>query len=122
MSWRNRPTHIDYLSSSTDNIAFIDESGTPSLKKVIKSDLQGTTLDENERYFTVTACLIKRTDFEALQDLVMELKFKYWKDALFVYKHRKSEFAFTQGIYVEGKRLLAIILSITLLLFMILVH
>lgn len=86
-NWRNRPTTIDFISKSdVDVIICIDESGDSDLKGVLEALRSGKTPDDNERYFTVTACIIKMDHFEQIRDSVMDLKSKYWSDALYSYK------------------------------------
>lgn len=93
-NWRNRPTTIDYISKSVDYIVSIDESGNANLKQVQKAKRNGTEVADSEKHFTVTACSIAMTDFETARDMVMELKRKYWKDALFEYKGNTKRVCF----------------------------
>ncbi|MGI6299053.1 MAG: DUF3800 domain-containing protein [Saccharofermentanales bacterium] len=78
----------------TEYIAFIDESGTASLKNCKKALMNGSESSHNDRYFTITACLIKRSDYDALRDSVMEIKNKYWRDALYMYKEQEKRICF----------------------------
>lgn len=94
MGWRNRPTNIDYISNTTKTIVFIDESGTSSLKTVTRQNKCNSSTESNDRYFTVTACIISRKDFESLRDSVMDLKNKYWNEAFFEYKGNTKRICF----------------------------
>lgn len=85
-NWRNRPTAIDFIPKSIGHIISIDESGSSSLKQVIKAKNNGSPLADSEKHFTVTACTINMKNFAIARDMVMNLKHKYWKDALFTYK------------------------------------
>ena len=93
-NWRNRPTTIDYISKSVDYIVSIDESGNANLKQVQNAKRNGTEAADSEKHFTVTACSIAMTDFETARDMVMELKRKYWEDALFEYRGNTKRVCF----------------------------
>lgn len=85
-NWRNRPTTIDYISKSVDYIISIDESGNANLGQVQKAKQRGVQAADSERHFTVTACAIAMSNFESSRDMVMDLKRKYWTNALYDYK------------------------------------
>ncbi len=89
-NWRNRPTTIDYLNTELDYIISIDESGSANLRQVLKAKRNGTEAADSEKHFTLTACAIAMTDFLRAQNRVMELKNKYWKDALFEYDGQRK--------------------------------
>lgn len=93
-NWRNRPTTIDYIPKDIDWVIGIDESGSPSLKQVQKAKIACTDAVESERHFTVTAAAIKMSDFITARDMVMELKNKYWHDALFKYRGDEKRICF----------------------------
>ena len=84
-NWRNRPTTIDYVPTSIDYLIGIDESGNSNLKQVLKAKKVGIEPVESEKHFTVTACSIRMSDFQVARDMIMEVKSKYWQDALFSY-------------------------------------
>ena len=102
-NWRNRPTTIDYISKNMNYIISIDESGSASLKQVQKAKRKGTEADNSEKHFTVTACSIAMTDFATARDMVMELKRKYWKDALFEYEGNIKRVCF-HSREIRGRR------------------
>lgn len=93
-NWRNRPTTIDYISEAIDYVVSIDESGSPDLKRVLKAKNEGLSINENEKHFTVTACNIAVRDFNDARDMVMQLKHKYWSNALFYYNNKEKRICF----------------------------
>ena len=94
-NWRNRPTTIDEVNKNdVDVIISIDESGSPSIKPALKAVDTGVPLNISEKHFTVTACTINMSDFERARDMVMDLKHKYWSNALFTYKGREKRVCF----------------------------
>ena len=84
-NWRNRPTTIDHVSNDVDYIISIDENGTSNLQKVLDAKRTGKTVPDSEKHFALTACLIRTSDFPAATDMVMELKHRYWHNAMFSY-------------------------------------
>lgn len=85
-NWRNRPTTIDYIPDGIDYIVSIDESGSSNLKQVLKAKRNGKEPADSEKHFTVTACRISIEHFNQARDMMMELKLRYWENALFNYK------------------------------------
>lgn len=84
-NWRNRPTIIDFVPNDIDYIISIDENGTSNLKRVLDSKRKGKDIPDSEQHFTVTACLIRAKDFLPASEMVMNLKRRYWHNALFSY-------------------------------------
>nr|DAZ62490.1 MAG TPA: Protein of unknown function (DUF3800) [Caudoviricetes sp.] len=84
-NWRNRPTSIDYVPREIDYIISVDESGNSSLEQVLRAKRGGSAVAQSEKHFTITACSIAMSDLEHCRDMVMELKNKYWKHALYNY-------------------------------------
>ncbi len=85
-NWRNRPTTIDYVPEGIDYIISIDESGSSNLKQVLKAKRNGKEPADSEKHFTVTACKISMEKFNQARDMMMEIKHRYWENALFDYK------------------------------------
>ena len=102
-NWRNRPTTIDFLPKEIDYIISIDESGSANLRQVQRAKRNGTEPADSEKHFTVTACSIATSDFETARDMVMTLKYKYWKDALFDYAGHKRRVCF-HSREIRGRR------------------
>lgn len=93
-NWRNRPTLIDYVPKNIDYLVFIDESGNSSLNRVIKASRKGYKVEDNEKHFTITACTIAMQDFESVRDMIMDLKRKYWENALYDYNGKIKRLCF----------------------------
>jgi|Wag4MinimDraft_15_1082655.scaffolds.fasta_scaffold01819_3 hypothetical protein len=77
-NWRNRPTFIDFWPTGIDYTMFIDENGDPELKLIARkiTNLENATNDE--KFFTVTGCIIKRDDYQKICNDMVSLKKKYW--------------------------------------------
>lgn len=93
-NWRNRPTTIDYIPTGIDWVVSIDESGMANLKKVADCRQQGISPPDSEQHFTVTACLMKTSDLEFNRDKVMQIKNRYWADALYDYNGQMKRVCF----------------------------
>lgn len=84
-NWRNRPTTIDVIPNDVDYVISIDENGTSNLKKALQAKRTGKVVTDSEKHFAVTACVIRTRDFTSTAEMVLDLKRRYWKDALFSY-------------------------------------
>lgn len=102
-NWRNRPTTIDEIPTSIDWLIAIDESGSSDLSQVIKAKKSGEELNDGIKQFTVTACALRMKDFCSARDMVMTLKNKYWKNALFEYKGVEKRICF-HSKEIRGRR------------------
>ena len=102
-NWRNRPTTIDEVPRTINWIIAIDESGSSDLKFIKRAVEEGRDIGDGDRQFTVTACAIKTDDFESSRDLVMQVKNKYWENALYNYKGTQKRICF-HSKDIRGKR------------------
>lgn len=84
-NWRNRPTSIERISTSTDWVISIDENGTPSLDRIIAQMISGEVPSMNDQIFVATACLMSLAEFQRVCTDILELKKSMWEDALFTY-------------------------------------
>ena len=85
-NWRNRPTELEKVPENIDYVIALDESGTANLDPVVNSLKNGKAVIDQEKHFTLGAVKIPMDTFEELRDQVMEIKYKYWDDGLFVIK------------------------------------
>lgn len=74
--WTIEPTSVESYFEDDEYIISIDESGTSNIE-----------FDDNDRYFTLTAVIIKKSDFDKSLSLVNSLKNKHWKNGF--YKKKK---------------------------------
>ncbi len=89
-NWQMRPTKLTMVPNDIKALIAIDESGTPDvngLKKNPEMYLNNPSGD----HFTLAACAIKSCDFEETRDLVLSIKYKYWKDGMFNYIRKSKE-------------------------------
>lgn len=93
-NWRNRPTTIELVSKDIDYVISIDENGTGNLKKILQARKAGKTVPESEQHFALTACLIRSADFIPASEMVMELKRRYWDNAIFTYGNTPKRVCF----------------------------
>ena len=85
-NWRNRPTTINHMSQSVNYLIGIDESGNANLKQVQNAKQQGIEPADSEKHFTIIACAINNNNLKHSQDIIMEIKNKYWEDGPFEYR------------------------------------
>ena len=89
MSWRNRPTYKEQWPEAIDFMVFIDENGDSSIKGVMKNLKKNIPVEQNNRYFTITACVISRDTFPKIRQANINLKEKHWKNGLYNYNKKK---------------------------------
>lgn len=93
-NWKNRPTPVEEIPTDVDWVIAIDESGNSDLKYLFKQKEANKSVNESEKHFTVTACALQTSDFELTRDKIMELKNKYWENALYKYKDVEKRVCF----------------------------
>lgn len=74
MPWRMNPLEIEHTKNHNKEFQYImalDETGTPSLN------------DKNDDWFTLTGTVFPLHNFNETIDKIMDLKRKYWEDALY---------------------------------------
>lgn len=107
-NWRNRPTTIEQISPSVNYLIGIDESGSANLKQVQMSKQLGMEPADSERHFTIIACAINNNDLKPSQDIIMEIKNKYWKDGFFNYEGDSKRVCF-HSREIRGKKMHSIL-------------
>lgn len=83
------PTVGELINKDANYIVAIDESGSCSyalyLAKKIRNG-ENFIVDENRRYFTLCAVVMRKSNYIKAQKLVTELKNKYWENGNYNYK------------------------------------
>lgn len=90
-NWRNRPTFIDDLPTDIKYIMFIDENGDPNLKSIERSFLHSYSVRDEDKYFTVTGCVIEREQYKKISNDMLNIKKKYWPDGKYLYGEGKKQ-------------------------------
>ena len=102
-NWRNRPTTADEIPEEIHYVVGIDESGSSNLRPVQKALKKGVSVAENEKHFTIAACSFSLSEFVTARDMIMNLKHKYWNNALFSYKGVEKRVCF-HSREIRGRR------------------
>lgn len=94
MGWRNRPTSKSKWPDNVDVIMFIDENGDTSMKNVKRSITEEKELTINNKYFTITGCVIRKENFEKAKNDIIDIKERHWKEGIFKYKDKEKRVCF----------------------------
>lgn len=104
MGWRNRPTYIHKWPDGVNVTMFLDESGDSYLKSIKKKILRKETINENDKFFTITGCVIKKEDFTSARDGIINLKKKYWEDGKFNYDGKRVKRVCFHSYEIRGRK------------------
>lgn len=88
-NWRSKPTEATTLDEDAEYILYIDENGHNNLKNIINCIDNSKEVDENEKYFNVTAVLMKYDEFLKIASSFSKIKHKYWENGKYNYKGRE---------------------------------
>ena len=94
MDWKDRPTSIEYCPDDVELIMGLDENGTANHKGVRKRIEQGKPIDDNDRFFTLTGTLLNTGNYLTLAERMNIIKYRYWKDGLYLYKNTHKRVCF----------------------------
>lgn len=83
MDWKDTPLKLDTISNQVDYIFSIDECGTSVITGI-------NNFEKHQSLFTLSGIKIPVAKFEESKDTVMNLKEKYWTNAL--YKNERVVF------------------------------
>lgn len=84
INWWEYPQKIKYWASNIDYVMFIDENGNSgAINKIFQKRLNGETVSDDEKYFTITGCIFKKRDYSIMRNNIRKLKEKYWKDGYY---------------------------------------
>ncbi|MDD2498502.1 MAG: DUF3800 domain-containing protein [Desulfitobacteriaceae bacterium] len=90
IGWEERPTCIENWEEDFDYIVFLDENGSPDLKHVKKQVKENRPIDESNKYFTLTGCIMERSAFPESRRYILQIKYKYWHNGVFYYEKWKE--------------------------------
>ena len=77
----NSMTHINSEFDNYNKIIFFDENGSSSaLKSIKKAIINGEKVDEDRRYFTLTACIFEKDRYYSAINLLKSLVAKFWNN------------------------------------------
>ena len=81
-NWKEKPIAIsNWNYSICDYVMFIDENNDNALvEKVRDAMICGGTITSDERFFTITGCIFKQSDYAKAKIKIDSLKRKYWNN------------------------------------------
>ena len=79
--WYDRPQRINnWYDLDVSNIVFIDENGSEESKTLKDKIIRNIPLTDDEKYFTLTACVFDKSSYSKASYKIQRLKYKYWRD------------------------------------------
>lgn len=76
-----KPTEFIGFGPTINTIVCFDENGSSQALDYVKRQLVlGRTIDEGRRYFTLTGCIFKKSEYDNAKYLITKLKKQYWKE------------------------------------------
>ncbi len=78
--WRTEPTLIPDWPDGVSYCLFVDESGTSVLKGVRKCLRRNREIPFYDRFFIITGCAMRLTDYTRLRDSFLDIKKRFWRD------------------------------------------
>lgn len=94
INWTNRPTEIINWESDVDYVMFVDENGDNDISRILKFISQRKDIDINDKFFTITGCILKKTDYIEAKKELNNLKNKYWNNGNFDYDGKIQKVCF----------------------------
>lgn len=90
-NWTDKPESIKEWKSNIDYIIFLDENNCDDMTNIIKKISNNLPINNDEKFFTLTGCIISIEDYEILKNDFESLKLSYWKNAQY-YNEKKEEY------------------------------
>ena len=87
--WKTRPTDIALWENEIQYILFVDENNGDNVAQIAKKLKQKKEIRPDERFLTLTGCIIEKKHYEQLKEEFEFIKYKYWTDAK--YFHEKNQ-------------------------------
>ena len=83
-NWYDRPQRINnWYDLDISNIIFIDENGSEECKKLKEKVKNNIHLTDDEKYFTLTACIFNKESYSNTSIKIKKLKYKYWTKGMY---------------------------------------
>ena len=93
-NWYDYPQKIYFWDKDVDYAMFVDENGINSnINNVFKRMINNESINEDDRYFTITGCIFTKNNFKKINERICKLKNKYWEDGMyFDSKNKKGKY------------------------------
>lgn len=89
--WKTRPTDITLWEKEIQYSLFVDENNGDNVEQIAKKLKQKKEISSDERFLTLTGCIIKNKHYEQLKEEFEFIKYKYWTNAKYFYKKKMEE-------------------------------
>lgn len=89
IDWTKKPTSIQLWNNSIPYVMFVDENNTGTLKTILKKIKNNQAISNDEKYFTLTGCILTLYEYQLLKNDFETLKLAYWENGVY-YKDGKS--------------------------------
>lgn len=89
--WKTRPTDIALWENEIQYILFVDENNGDNVAQIAKKLKQKKEISPDERFLTLTGCIIEKKHYEQLKEEFEFIKYKYWTDAKYFYEKNQVE-------------------------------
>lgn len=84
--------NIYKLNDNIDTIVFIDEDNSGILEKILRDRKNGIEINEEDRFFVLTGCIISKKQYDLLNKQFDKLKNKLWKNGKYFNEKQQKEY------------------------------
>ena len=84
--------NIYKLNDNIDTIVFIDENNSGILEKILRDRKNGIEINEEDRFFVLTGCIISKKQYDLLNKRFDKLKNKLWKNGKYFNEKQQKEY------------------------------
>lgn len=85
--WTKKPIMQKFWNSNVDYFVFLDENNCEDVTNITNKIFNNIPVTNDEKFFTLTGCIISKLEYAKLRKEFLSLKNKFWTDGKYVNKY-----------------------------------
>lgn len=90
--WTKKPTITDVWEKEADYVMFLDENNCEDITNITNKISRNLPISNDEKFFTLTGCIINQFEYKKLKDSFLALKSKYWENRKYYTKNNEPSY------------------------------
>lgn len=90
--WTKKPIISDVWEKGIDYVMFLDENNCEDITNITNKISRSLPVSNDEKFFTLTGCIIERNEYIKLRNSFNQLKNKYWENGKYIAKNGQKTY------------------------------
>lgn len=105
IEWTEKPIMQRNWNSNIDYVVFLDENNCEDMTNIANKISRNIPVTNDEKFFTLTGCIISKAEYAKLRNDFLDLKNKYWVNGKYTNKYEKQSYVCFHSNDIRRKQL-----------------